>query len=886
MLVLPPPDIASALRDFAVGTGLRPPLEVVLGTATALRLEHGDRRFFFGSLSDGREFGDIVGMFRSELPREFDEIGIHEVVVGVAGMLASDVVPVTIARGVRILPLQEALASLVGMPRAWRSQQIELLAAVLQPVATGNGFQVVDLRSDDGRIVDDALAEAPVGKLIYLRADAGKGKSTVLAWRTQRHVQERLGSVPSVFVSLRELKRSEGVSWAAVAARLGVLGADADVLAAAVRVGLIHVSLDGLDEVAGRYDPTIVADVLRLLRDTLLGPRARVLLSGRTTESGLLESVWAFQVGLRLPEPNEPDFARFVETVSRQVTPGWAELFGHVPEPVLGVQEPSKLPKRPPSDNELKLIQEWVQVVFEDLGKDRSLFFVQSLVGAARTYQLDGNRPLLIRSSGQPPRLTRPSVYDTARLAASLACVRELDKVEPIARDRFSAQSQLKLLTWFAVLASAPDTIRNQLPSPNTLTREAFAVDPTHENEVFTALIRQMHKHALLYAAGGEGKAADWRPAFLSHWTRNALLVRAWQHRHGFPGVSFEVIARALACSERAEIAFKSLFVEELNDAELADLGRVLRQAADEQSAEASANFWRLYASLEPERRSILGSVAALAEMADLSNLEVAGLDAEGLLGNLVVFCEAQIADSSFVGLDLTSCDLTGVVFTGCDFVGGRIAHSTGPCLFEDCTFQDVTIEDFEGRGVDLVKFVRCDFRGSSKIVQTKPPSGGEYFQVYSFDGCIAERPDELLAGEWLGVDPRRVAGLGILGGVGDMPREQFVLRATLKTFFPARAGEGRQRQARPYIRSSALGRGTLPDGAPSGETLFRILRTVGFTDGGRDRHLYAPWSGVVGGGEAAFKMRSELLDFMTNGTSTGVTVNSLLAKIRREAGW
>ena len=886
MLALPTTTLIDSLNDFAVASRIPKPIPVELGPSRALRLQQEDRLFYFGSLPAGMDYSNLVREFQIQLPDAFNESGIHEVIVGVGGALTSSVLPATVARGVRVLPMQDALAALVGLPKSWREQQMDVLHTVLRSVTSGPNIHVVSLRSDDGRAIEEALDGAPMGKLIYLRADAGKGKSTVLAWRTMQRLKDHRDELPGLFVPLRELKRSEGVSWGAIAGRLGVLGGDVSVFAEAVRAGLVHVALDGLDEVSGRYDPAVVKDVLDVLDDHI-GLRSRVFLSGRTTESALLNPDRSILVGLRLPESTERDFASFVEVVIDRVANDWMTLFRQVPEPMLNVDDASELTERPLSISDKEKILEWVKVVFEDLGKDQSLFFVQSLVGAARTYQLAGNRALLIRAPKQAPKLLRPPVYDVARLAASLACVREVEKIENIAQQHFSVENQIVLLTWFAVVASTSDAVRNQLPFPNELIREVFDVDPTLENEVFTALIRQMQKHALLYANGVSRKAAEWRPQFLTDWTRNALLVRAWQHRDSFPGVPAELVGRAVACAEQAQDAFGLLFSEVLENAELEALGTILRVAAKDGSAEASANYWRLYAGLEIERRQILGGLAPLVEVSDLSGLEIRRINDANLYIKDVILYEAQIVDSFFQGLELTGSDLAEVVFTACTFIGGRISNNTGPCVFEDCTFEGTVISNFSGRGADLVRFVGCVFKGQSKIQQNEAASENSCERIVSFEDCLLEgAPADFLSGEWLGVNVRQISGLGSRRDNILLPKDQLVLRATLKTFFPRRAGDDKQLQVRQYIRSSALGRGALPEGSPTGETLFDILCTVGFTDGGRDRHLYAPWSELVGGGDLAIRLRNEFGDFMSRGITTGETVTALLGKIRKAANW
>lgn len=113
----------------------------------------------------------------------------------------------------------------------------------------------------------------------------------------------------------------------------------------------------------------------------------------------------------------------------------------------------------------------------------------------------------------------------------------------------------------------------------------------------------------------------------------------------------------------------------------------------------------------------------------------------------------------------------------------------------------------------------------------------------------------------------------------------ELCVRAMLKPFFPVRAGTDGQRQARGYIRSSALGRGAMPSGSPSDGDLLSALESLGFSSGGRQAHVYAPWSGVGGASVEGVELRNELLAFLASGTKSG-RVAALLERVREAGNW
>lgn len=141
-----------------------------------------------------------------------------------------------------------------------------------------------------------------------------------------------------------------------------------------------------------------------------------------------------------------------------------------------------------------------------------------------------------------------------------------------------------------------------------------------------------------------------------------------------------------------------------------------------------------------------------------------------------------------------------------------------------------------------------------------------------------------MLQGDCLGVDTRRVAGVTRRSAQAEDPAEACV-RAMLRPFFPVRAGTDGQRQARGYIRSSALGRGQLPKGSPSDVQMTAMLEGLGFTSGGRQAHMYAPWSSVAGASAEGGQLRNELLGFLANGVKSA-RVSALIEKVRHAGTW
>lgn len=804
-----------------------------------------------------------------------------------------------LGRGLAAVGFHEAIAEVIGLASGWRDGQSELIARSLSDLLVGDNLRIATLYAvhSDERVPVRTFLEnnlllwaVPGGRLIYLKAEAGKGKSTAfaeLAWSHQGKTSQPL----PLLVPLRSVQRGAGVSWAGIAASVGVVGEQADNLARAVKSGVVCLLLDGLDEVAGRYDPTLVSELLAEVQAALVSTESRVAISGRTTESLLLGTTVGHQeASLELPDSLEPAFGSYVERVVDSITPGWPLMATRVPEPPL---EKPTLPDEPPSAQQKTQIVSWIGRTFDEFGKERSLFFVQSLACIARTYQLAGNKPLVIESQSRT-QLAPAGVYEVCVLAAALACIREQDKIEDLATAVFTPSRQLELLTWLALKASAEDSARDQLPGTKGLATSVFGIDPINENEEFTAVVRQLQKHALLFASiEPSANAGDWRPHFLSEWVRSALLCRAWLNRSQMAAkVAGSVTGVIIARSQRSVLAFSIIFPELVAAGRLpdqAELTNLLCDAADDDSPEAAANYWNLFAGLlDYELRPLDRVPTQIPPMTDLTGFSMAGGTAPaGFSGTYFVCVEAEFEGVTFNGTRFEQCDFSGAVFRNCELIDVTFESCDGPILFEGTVLRNCQIRSTRGRTPGLLWFDECELLGSTTVQQFEPPvkSGWVYAPLALFSGCQSDRQaDQLLLGDCIGVDPRRVHGLEVISDESKDPAE-VCARAMLKPFFPVRAGTADQRQARGYIRTSALGRGAMPAGAPADGDLLAILESFGFSKGGRQAHLYAPWSGVGGASADGVLLRNELLTFLTSGARSQ-RVERLIEKVRQAGMW
>lgn len=851
----------------------------------------GDSRYVFVRADDAESATSVAAALRERRDSIFSDPAVYEFVVGLEG--ATNTADEVVARGVKVVALQHAVALMVGLPLQWSRAQKRLADQVLRPLLHAGELRVgaLNVSGPDiptqpvdswlGRIFDGAggLREG----LLYVRAEAGKGKSTTLA----NHVRQRLEApvIPlPLLVPLRQLDAG-GVSWEVIARSLGVVSTSAQaLLAAASRAGLVALALDGLDEVAGRYEPTTVREVVDVVRQLLASPHSLVLLSGRTTESGLLPTS-TLQVNIELPDVSSPEFSAYVANIADNVVPGWPSLIRKLPEPHFSTVD---LVERDFTTEERRKVLEWVQLNFASLGKERSLFFVQSLICTARTYQLDGNQPLVIDSRLQTPG----RVYDACILAASLACVREQEKIDAHARDIFSPSGQLDVLTQLAVLASADNAAMALMPRPNTLVRAGFDVDPVNQSEQFTSILRQIQKHALLFAQGETFLAGEWRAAFLSEWIRCALLARAWRNQESL-STTLPAIRKAVVCAQRAQIAFSAIFPELLRDnqAGVADLIRELVDAATEGNPDACANYWALVSALgQSAIESLASPHKAVVDMTDLSSFEFESISfANTFTPNLVVMVAATFMGCSFRACRFTQCDLTQAVFTDCTFDDTQFSHCYGSIRFENCRFSRSEFLDAKSDTYPAVVFVDCHFDAQTRFKQNASSTTGDSFgAVVRLEKCTSiETAADIFSGHWLGLHTAELDGLERVEDVAPTPRElaQRCLTRLLRTFFPSSVGDPEGRQARGYIRVSAIGRGAMPPGSPEPSELKNVLESEGFKSGGRADHLYAPWSSVLGAPAGSTALRNELSAFVRHGTESG-SVRRMLARIEQCARW
>lgn len=430
------------------------------------------------------------------------------------------------------------------------------------------------------------------------------------------------------------------------------------------------------------------------------------------------------------------------------------------------------------------------------------------------------------------------------------------------------------------MLASATDRVN--LPTPNELTAEAFKIDPVNDNEVYVAVTRQNAKHALLYANEAAG---TYRPRFLSDWVRCSFLAQSLSDAD-VPKLTKGEVLGLVAGAERARLTFSSILPAMLGEAPVEGSWLdALEMAVAQGSAPASGNQWQLRAAVGDERMG--RSVGRPLPLAEIDGAEFVGSVINGeLSGDSFILDDSEFDVCMINGVTLTSVSLSRVTFRGCDLTKVSLVGCDGPILFQDCDFEECLFEDMWSAGVPALHFVDCRFRGPGTIIRQHRPAFGadNASAIARFEGCITEVPPErMFSGDWTFLDGRGT-GLSLDRKPAAKPWVD-CLRQTLRPFFPVRMGTAGTIQARDYIRLSALGRGRMPAGAPGQPQLKAILEAFGFAPGGRSDHLYAPWSGVLGGGEADRKFRGELIDFMADPTREGPTVGKLLQRIRDRMG-
>lgn len=853
-----------------------------------------DRFVLFGQVDGSHGLPEIAERLEEDEPAFHDNVEAYEILYVLRGPQISSDEREVVTRGVSAVDFHTGIAEIIGLPDGWRTQQASLIDQALQPLRVGDEVRLARLEAVVENTPNDALAwlkdslfdwQNVRSELFYLRAEAGKGKSTLLAEVTRQQSREAEGPLP-LYVPLRAIQRGSGISWEGMVSPVGVVGNNAELLSRAVRSGLVTVLLDGLDEIAGRYDPSVVQQVVKTVLNHIQTTNSRVLLSGRTTEASNIPEEDAIEAGLELPDVNEAAFENYCNIVVEHVADEWPKIQKRIPEPPLTQENIADVDSSP---EQRRKIVEWLKRVFGDLGKERSLFFVQSLACIGRHYQLAGNQPFFVPGRDEPA--TRPPLYDVCDLAAALACVREQDKIEEMARDIFTPREQVDLVTWLALRASAEESLQSELPQPNELAEKTFRIDPVNQNELFTAVVRQLQKHALLFATNTESvRAGDWRPQFISEWVKSALLVRAWRQRSNWD--STELISKIVARAEKAQQAFRYIIPDMVEEEELDNLvvlGDKLVNEADSGSPEACGNFWSLYASLPSDtRHSFRNLPERTAEFTDLSELSANNVEfPESFGGSLLYLVNSDFSECVFDGHEFHQCELNEVRFQNCEISNSEFHKCDGPVVFEGCIFENVKFRDGQAESLPVYIFEDCDFDKDCALIQRESPGPGDtYGKCAVFKSSVARRSaEELIVGEWSGFDRFPVDGLSESQEELEYPPEVRALRALLKLFFPRQAGPGQLRQARGYIRESSIGRGVWPDGTPDSGTLRSILLSEGFSTGGREGHVYAPWSSITPEEPDAYEVRSEYSRFLQE-DELGPHTKRLLEKLRREGDW
>lgn len=771
-----------------------------------------------------------------------------------------------------------ALHKLLDLPSTFDEFQQELIDETLKPIRSLNIVPVrMTLVDQDGNRIADAAAEliervqSGTG-MAFVEAEAGKGKSVLLAQAAETLCNDKRGKLP-VFIPLRKLPLTGGIAWDGITQLIGVVGQGAERLVRAVKSGLVAVFLDGIDEVAGRYDKNLIRDLLNLITQRLGSPESVVILSGRRTEARHLHnSDWDI-LSVDLPDIASADFKAYVAAVFD----GVVKNSGDAGQIELPSEYELLIGDRPADDQvirEKKYIIAWILEVFPDVAKEPSLFFVQGLaaIGIGRR---SGNRASL-HESGNKPYI--PRIGDVCLSAAVYACIREASKVDQVARDYYTVKNQMRVLQGLAALASAP--AGTLAPTPYELVPDAFGVDPVNAPEVHVAITRQNAKHALLYATEAAGA---YRPQFLSDWIRSALLAQIFKTKIPLPKLSVAQTLQLAASAERAKYAFETLLPSALAGEPVNDGWRqALDRAIAAGSETASANLWFLRAAVGDDALAPVQSPLPLAEITDV---EFTGFEfREELSGSDFLLDGNRFVNSEISNVRLQGVSVHDVAFENCKLTNVELVDCEGPIVFETCEFNAVRLTNIRSKKVPAMKFIDCSFNGDTNLIAQEVAAYGAdtYASPVSFEDCVCDVDvDELIKGEWAAKED---VGQEISRRLSqEMTNAEACLRRALGAFFPSTVGIGRPVQARPYIRLSALGRGSMPAGAPGQEALKQIFESVGFTTGGRADHLYGPWSSVAGATQTGMALRTELLEFLRDGSQRSPRVQQMISRIERQ---
>lgn len=772
-----------------------------------------------------------------------------------------------------------ALRKLLDLPATFEESQQTLIDEALSPLAV-LGAQPIAMRlvgvneeshsnavEKLGQLIDDPAANG--GGLIFIEAEAGRGKTILLASQAQKMRQQSRGKLP-IFIPLRKLPLDAGVAWDSITQLIGIVGAGSERLIRAVKSGLVTLFLDGIDEVSGRYDKNLIRDLLELMTGRLRSSKSAVVLSGRRTEARHLSpKEWSI-FSVELPNLETDDFRTYVSSVVDGVVQQRAQP-ADIPEEYVGLvgeREVDDQVKRERND-----IVQWIIEVLPELAQEPSLFFVQGLAAIAIGRRA-GNRAPLRSPDG---KLQVPPIWDVCLIAALYACLRECTKIDLVAKSKYSVKGQMIVLQGLALIASAPTL--GDTPTPYELIPSSFGVDPVNAPEVNVAIVRQNAKHALLYATEAAGA---YRPQFLSDWIRCSFLAQIFKSDSPVGKLSRPEVLKLAASASRAKYTFEVLLPSILVDERVPDEWRdALKHAVSDNIEAASANQWALRAAVGDER---LGApVQNPLPLAEITDEEFVGFTiGEEFSGSDFVLDGSLFINSSISNARLIGVSMRGVLFTNCELSKLEFVDCEGPITFDTCTLNGVVITDTQSKLKPALQFRNCSFLGSGNVInQLKPAfSENEYAPVVTFQNCFTEgKLADLMHGDWVGTD-QPVIGISHKEKVVPISPGEACLRRALRAFFPSHIGSGSALQARKYIRLSALGRGSMPLGSPGQEQLQQIFESVGFSTGGRSDHLYGPWSGVAGASSAGMALRNELVDFLLDSSNRGSTVQLLIEKI------
>jgi hypothetical protein len=211
-----------------------------------------------------------------------------------ANKRSAEVEQVSLQLGKSAVTRTFALRKLLDLPATFEKSQQSLIDEALSPLELlGTRPIAMRLVHDDEEIHPDAATKlseiigdpaSKNGGLVFIEAEAGRGKTILLASQAQKIREQSLGKLP-IFVPLRKLPLESGVAWESITQLIGIVGEGSERLIRAVKSGLVTLFLDGIDEVSGRYDKSLVGDLLDLMTGRLRSTESAVVLSGRRTEA-------------------------------------------------------------------------------------------------------------------------------------------------------------------------------------------------------------------------------------------------------------------------------------------------------------------------------------------------------------------------------------------------------------------------------------------------------------------------------------------------------------------------------------------------------------------------------------------------------------------------